>query len=257
MQSILSRIRIAYQIAFIGLFGLLGMGIIVGLNIWEDQRFEISNAACGLKLSIASDPLGIATSVQVQRQIIDPTGIVLEKLKPIALHAFPVSSHPGVRLLTLIDGDTAPPPSPVIVKLQMTTKGLELRRSDQQANPVWSSANNQSSGKDMASCRMQLDGNLVIYDKDWKAYWASNTMESAGKTNSRYALRLRANGELAIVNSINENQVLPGNNNALIHSGDAQLSIDRPDVFLRSGELMLPGQELSIDNQSPQPHTAS
>jgi hypothetical protein len=70
-------------------------------------------------------------------------------------------------------------------------------------------------------------------------------------------LRLRANGELAIVNSINENQVLPGNSDALIHPGDAQLPLDRPDVFLRSGELMLPGQALSIDNQSPQPHTSS
>ena len=36
--------RIAYQIALIGVFGLLGMGIIIGLNIWEDQRFEATNA---------------------------------------------------------------------------------------------------------------------------------------------------------------------------------------------------------------------
>ena len=216
----------------------------------------ITAETCGLQLTIPSDALGIATAVQVQRRILDSNGTEVEKLRAIALHPFPAATHPGVRMLTLIDGDTTPPPAPIVVQLRMTSQGLELRRSDQ-TNPIWSSANNQSAGQVMASCRMQSDGNLVIYDKNLKAYWASNTMEAAGKTDSKHALRLRANGELAIVNSINENQVLPGNNNALmIHPGDTNLPLDKPDVFLRSGELMLPGQELSIDNQSPQTHTS-
>jgi hypothetical protein len=208
---------------------------------------EISNAACGLNLTIASDPLGIATSVQVQRQIIDPTGILLEKLKPIALHAFPVSSHPGVRVVEVLDADVSAPPSPVIFRLHMTSKGLELMRLDRQT-PLWTSDGGKQLSKDATSCRMQGDGNLVIYNKDLVPYWASDTMEAPGKTDSQQVLRLRANGELAIVNSIRSGQVIK----SPLVAGDPQLPLDRPDVFLRRGDMMLLDQSLSTDNQSPQ-----
>jgi hypothetical protein len=214
------------------------------------EPIEISTATCGLKLTIPSDASGIATSVQVQRQIIDPNGKVLDKLKPIALHGFPPSSDPGVRVVEVLDADVSAPPSPIIFRLHMTSKGLELTRSDRQT-PLWTSDGGKQLSKDATSCRMQGDGNLVIYNKDLVPYWSSDTMEAPGKTDSQQVLRLRANGELAIVNSIRSGQVLK----SPLVTGDPQLPLDRPDVFLRRGEMMLPDQSLSTDNQSPQAPT--
>ena len=96
---------------------------------------------------------------------------------------------------------------------------------------------------------MQMDGNLVIYDKAMKPYWASNTMEGEGNINSDQVLRLRANGELAIVNSIKDSRIIA----ILMAAAEPTIPLDRPDVYLRSGEMMLPDQVLSIGNQSPQP----
>jgi len=211
------------------------------------EPIEISMATCGLKLTILSDASGIATSVQVQRRIIDLHGNVVDKLKPIAIHGFPLSSNPGVRVVEVLDADVPAPSSPVIFRLHMTSKGLELMRSDRQT-PLWTSDGGKQLSKDATSCRMQGDGNLVIYNKDLIPYWASDTMEAPGKTDSQQVLRLRANGELAIVNSIRGGQVIK----SPLVAGDPQLPLDRPDVFLRRGDMMLLDQSLSTDNQSPQ-----
>ena len=208
----------------------------------------INTATCGLRLTIPSDALGVATSVQVLRQILDPNDTVLDKLKPIAVQSFPVSNHPGARVVEVLDGEVPPPPAPIVYSLKMTTKGLELRRSDV-ATPVWTSQLWGQNQPPMTSCRMQRDGNLVIYDKAMKPYWASNTMEGEGNINSDQVLRLRANGELAIVNSIKDSRIIA----ILMAAAEPTIPLDRPDVYLRSGEMMLPDQVLSIGNQSPQP----
>ena len=90
----------------------------------------------------------------------------------------------------------------------------------------------------------------MIYDKNMKAYWASNTMENEAITNSNQALRLQANGELAIVSSIKDPRTIT----VLVQAAQPPLPLDRTDVFLRSGETMLPDQVLSINNQSPNSH---
>jgi len=209
---------------------------------------EISNDACGFKLKIPSDPLGIATSVQVKRTIIDRDGQTLEGLKTLdKVYTFPFSDHPGTQFVEVLDADVTPPSAPVVFRLRMTTKGLELSRTDQ-PTPVWTTHSGTQNPPDLTSCRMQGDGNLVIYDKNLCPHWASNTMETEGKTNSEHVLRLRANGELAIVNSIKDDKVIK----VLLAAAQPPLPLDRPDVFLRRGEMMLPDQILSIDNQSPQ-----
>ena len=214
------------------------------------EPIEISNDTCGLKLTIPSDSLGVATSVQIKRTIIDSNGKILEDHKTLErLYPFPASNHPGPRVIEVLDADITPPPDPIVFSLKMTTQGLELRRTDQ-ATPVWTSKLWDQNPLPLTSCRMQVDGNLVIYDKNMKAYWASNTMENEANTNSNQALRLQANGELAIVSSIKDPRTIT----VLVQAAQPPLPLDRPDVFLRSGETMLPDQVLSINNQSPNSH---
>lgn len=213
------------------------------------EPFRIDDPNFGLSLTIPSDDHGIATSVQVTRQILDQSQEkVVAKLKVIAKHTFPISDHPGLRTVEILDADLSPAPAPVVFSLHMSQGGLDLTRSDQ-TNPVWSSDPGRHANQDQTSCRMQGDGNLVVYNKDLRAYWSSDTMESAGQTNSQRALRLLPNGELAIVDSLKTGNVVK-----LIMAGDPKLpKDDRPAVYLRNGDMMLPGQFLSIDNQSPQP----
>ena len=213
------------------------------------EAIEISNPAHGFRLIIEADANGIATAVQVHRQILDPAGLVVERLKPIALRTFPLLDQSKPQSITIFDADVASPPPPIIFCLRMTRKGLELTRTDSQA-PVWTSAGGTPLREDVTSCRMQGDGNLVIYDKDLHPHWSTDTMEAPGKTDSQRALRLRANGELAIVDCIRSGQVIK----KPLVAGDEKLGFDRPDVFLRNGELMLLDQVLRSDNQSPQPH---
>ena len=211
------------------------------------EQIKITEPNCGFKLRIPSDDCGIATSVQLNRQIIDPNGKVVAKLKQIGLHTFPVSNDEGVKFVEILDASLTPAPAPVVFNLRMSQCGLELHRSDQD-NPIWSSDPSRQARQDQTSCRMQHDGNLVIYNKDMRAYWQSDTMESAWQTDSQRALRLLPNGELAIVDSLKTGKVVK-----ILIAGDPELpKEDRPAVYLRNGEMMLLNQVLSIDNQSPQ-----
>lgn len=78
---------------------------------------------------------------------------------------------------------------------------------------------------------MQGDGNLVIDDKVLLPHWSTDTMEARDKTDNQRALRLLANVEPAIVDSIRSGLLIK---KALV-AGYDQLPLDRLDVFLRNG----------------------
>jgi hypothetical protein len=211
-------------------------------------------AKAGIQVRIQPDKARLATQAQLNRRIVqvDASGTitVVGKLKAIGKGTFPVDAAEVDSGLIVMDGHAPLAPVPVVFSLQMSLKGLELVRSDAPGNPpVWSSYDPKSrSLPEVRMAILQGDGNFVLYDANRQAHWASNTMEEAGKSNSQHCLRLRANGELTIVSAINLDQVVP---NGMLHAGDDKLPCDRPAVFLRSGEVMLPGQSLAIDNQSP------